>query len=212
MSQTWKKRGYWILQLGGMLVVLIHLGLPPGAGATGPQEYISMTMDAMSAILNDPQLQGADKEVERKQRVRRIIHETFDFADMARVSLGTHWDRLTAQQQEEFTSLFGHLFEVSYQSLVLKFLPGRQTSYNTESIEKDRAVVRTTLVVPKTEAKLPVNYQLVSDGQRWAVFDVVVDGVSIAGNYRAQFDKVLRSSTFETLVQRIKRKLEQESS
>jgi len=92
---------------------------------------------------------------------------------------------------------------------VLKFLPGRKTSYGKGSIEKERAVVQTTLVVPKTEEKLPVDYRLIEKGQRWAVFDVVVDGVSMAGNYRAQYEKILRTSSYKTLVRKIKSKLEE---
>lgn len=111
----------------------------------------------------------------------------------------------------EFIPLFGDLFEQSYNRLVLKFLPGRQTSYGKESIEQDRATVQTTLVVPKTKEQLGVDYRLIEKAQRWAVFDVVVDGVSIAGNYRAQFDKILRTSSYDMLVQQIKRKLEQAS-
>jgi ABC-type transporter MlaC component len=39
----------------------------------------------------------------------------------------------------------------------------------------------------------------------------VIDGVSLASNYRAQFSQILRNSSYEALVQRIKSKLEEES-
>ena len=131
---------------------------------------------------------------------------------MAREALGAQWPRLTPQQREEFIPLFGALFTHSYQRLVVKFLPGRQTSYGRESIEQDRATVQTTLVVPQRQEQLTVDYQLIMQAQRWAVFDVVVDGVSLAGNYRAQFDKILRTTSYEALVQQIRRKLGEEAS
>jgi phospholipid transport system substrate-binding protein len=201
-----------MLLLALMGVVLLHLMFSPSAWAAGPQERIREILEAVSAVLNDPQLQGAAKEAERKQQVRRIIYETFAFEEMARDALGAHWAKLTPQQQEEFVSLFGDLFERSYNRLVLKFLPDRKTSYGKESIERDRAVVQTTLVVPKTGEQLPVDYRLIAKGQRWAVFDVVVDGVSIVRNYRAQFEKILQTSSYDTLVQKIKSKLAQEPS
>jgi ABC-type transporter MlaC component len=40
----------------------------------------------------------------------------------------------------------------------------------------------------------------------------VVDGVSLTLNYRAQFDKIIRSSSYGTLVEKIKAKLAQEPS
>jgi phospholipid transport system substrate-binding protein len=194
-----------------MVAVLIYFIFPPSALAAGPQDRVREILDAASAVLDDPRLQGPDNERERHQRVQRIIHDTFAFEEMAREALGAYWARLAPQQREEFIPLFGDLFEQSYNRLVLKFLPGRQTSYGRESIEQDRATVQTTLVVPKMKEQLAVDYRLIEKAQRWAVFDVVVDGVSIAGNYRAQFEKILRTSSYDTLVQQIKRKLEQAS-
>jgi phospholipid transport system substrate-binding protein len=141
--------------------------------------------------------------------VRRIIYEAFDFREMSREVLGTQWAKLTPPQQEEFTELFGNLFERSYNRLVLRFLGERQTVYGATSVDNGRAVVRTTLV-SKNDAKLPVDYQLLSNGERWAIYDVVIDGVSLAMNYRAQFTKILRTSSYETLIQRIKDKIEEE--
>jgi hypothetical protein len=101
--------------------------------------------------MQDPQLQGSDKVGELRQRVRGIILETFDFEEMSRVTLRGHWDRLTALQQTEFVILLGNPFECSYNHLVLRFLPKRETTYGTKSIEQDRAVVQTTLIVHKTD-------------------------------------------------------------
>jgi phospholipid transport system substrate-binding protein len=192
-----------------MVAVFIALTAPPSAWAASPQERIRELLDAVSAVLDDSQLHGPGQEVERQQRVQRIIHDTFAFEQMTTEVLGAYWARLTPQQREEFIPLFGDLFERSYNRLVLKFLPGRQTSYGEESIEQDRAMVKTTLVVPKMKEQLAVDYRLIKTAQRWAVFDVVVDGVSIAENYRAQFEKILRTSSYDTLVQQIRRKLEQ---
>ena len=209
MLQGRKRLGGEMPWIALMLAVFIVLTAPRCAWAARPQERIRELLDAASAVLDDPRLQGPDKEVERQQRVRSIIHDTFAFEAMVREALGAYWAKLTPQQREEFTPLFGELFEHSYNRLVLKFLPGRQTSYGEESIEQDRAVVKTTLVVPRMKEQLAVDYRLIKTAQRWAVFDVVVDGVSIAENYRAQFEKILRTSSYDTLVQQIRRKLEQ---
>jgi phospholipid transport system substrate-binding protein len=191
------------------LVVSIALGSVRPALGKEPQEHIQATFGAVSAVLDDPSLRGPDKNAERKQRVRQIIFGAFDFQEMARESLGAHWGKLTPQQRDEFTDLFGNLFERSYNRLVVRFLGERNTVYGTVSVQQDRATVPTTLV-SKQDAKLPVDYQLVRHGEQWAIYDVVIDGVSLAANYRAQFTKILRTSSYEGLVQRIKTKLEEE--
>jgi phospholipid transport system substrate-binding protein len=209
MSEVWRPlAGY--LVLGALaLVMSIDLALPRPLLGAGPQEHVQATLEAVSAVLKDSTLQGSDKDQERRQRVRQIIFESFDFREMGRESLGTHWGTLTPPQRDEFTELFGSLFERSYNRLVLRVLGERQALYGSESIQQDRATVATTLV-SNQDARLPVDYRLVRHGERWAIYDVAIDGVSLAMNYRAQFSKVLRTSSYEVLVQRIKTKLEEE--
>jgi phospholipid transport system substrate-binding protein len=209
VSHAWKPLVGYLLLAALALTVAIDCGSAPPAFGAGPQERVQATMNAVSAVMDAPTLKGADKEQERKERVRQIIFEAFDFREMARESLGAHWGKLTPQERDEFTDLFGNLFERSYNRLVLRFLADRNTVYGTASIQQDRATVPTTLM-SKRDAKMPVDYQLVRHGEQWAIYDVVIDGVSLASNYRAQFSKILRTSSYEALVQRIKSKLEEE--
>lgn len=192
-----------------MVVVMValpaHLVAVTPASAGGPQERVRETLTAVSAVLKNPGLQGPEKEALRKQRVRQIIFDTFDFETMAPQSLGPHWAKLTPPQRKEFVGLFGELFESSYNRLVLKFLGKRETIYGDESVTSNQAVVRTILRGEGEE--LPVDYRLTYDGKRWAMFDVVVDGVSLAGNYRAQFSKIIQTSSYETLVQKMRVKV-----
>jgi phospholipid transport system substrate-binding protein len=176
------------------------------AWSAEPQDHVQTTLEAVAAVLHDPAIQASHQQAERQQRVRTIIYSAFDFRAMAQETLGTQWPTLLPPQQDDFVSLFGALFERSYNRLIVRFLGERQTLYGAESLENKRAVVQTTLV-SKNAAKLPVDYELVLREQRWAIADVVIDGVSLATNYRAQFAKILRTSSFETLVQRIKDKI-----
>jgi phospholipid transport system substrate-binding protein len=164
-------------------------------------------LNAVAAVLKDLRLQGPDQQAERQQRVRQIILDAFDFEEMAKLALGPSWDRLTPQRRTEFVSLFGNLFERAYNNLVLRFLSERPSTYGRESITQDRAVVQTTLVDQTTGGQLPIEYRLIYQDQRWAVYDVIVDGVSLALNDQAQFAQIIRSASYDTLLQRLKRKV-----
>ncbi len=212
MSKDQKMSQKRIALLAFIMAILMPLLLSPAVIAAMPQERVHEILDAVSTVLQDPHLQGSDRAEERKQRVQQVIFDTFDFEEMARLALGASWDRLTSPQQTEFVGLFGQLFERSYNRLVLRILPERDTIYNREVIERDHASVQTILIRKKTHEQLPVEYRLIEKGERWAVFDVVVDGVSLTLNYRAQFDKIIRSASYGTLVEKIKAKLAQEPS
>jgi phospholipid transport system substrate-binding protein len=191
-----------------VFALLVALG-PSSALAGAPQERVRQTLDAVSAVLNDAQLQGPARERDRRERVGKAMRGSFDFRAMARESLGSQWARLTAEQQDDFVGLFGQLFERSYNRLVLRFLGDSTTTYEGESVEKNGAVVRTTLR-RKHNDELPVDYHLTSQGGLWKMSDVVVDGVSLARNFHAQFDKTIRTSSYDDLLKRIRTKLAEE--
>ena len=174
--------------------------------AGAPQQRVRETVDSVSAIVNDARLQGSGNERERRDRVARVMHESFDFPAMAQDSLGTHWASLTAEQRDRFVGLFGQLFERSYDRLVLRFLGGSDTTYGTESVDGERATVKTTLL-RKGGDQLPIDYRLIADRGAWKISDVIVDGVSLAGNFRSQFTKTIQDSSYDALVQRIEKKL-----
>ena len=196
-------RSSGILVVGMLLVA--QLARPVSAAASAPRERISDIMAAAQVVFRDPALQGADRAPQRRERVRSIIADAFDFPSMARESLGPQWNKLTPSQQEDFVQLFGELFKVSYSNLVLKFLGEREANFGEEVVQSDRALVRTTLRDRQGD-DLPVDYKLVEDAGHWRVHDVVVDGVSLAGNYRGQFSRVIETSSYAALRERIEAK------
>jgi len=155
--------------------------------AGAPQQRVRETVDSVSAIVNDARLQGSGNERERRDRVARVMHESFDFPAMAQDSLGTHWASLTPDQRD-------------------RFLGGSDTTYGAESVDGERATVKTTLL-RKGGDQLPVDYRLIADHGAWKISDVIVDGVSLAGNFRSQFTKTIQDSSYDALVQRIEKKL-----
>ena len=188
----------------GMLLVA-QLARPVSAAASAPRERITGIMATAQVVFRDPALQGADRAPQRRERVRSIIAAAFDFPSMARESLGPQWNKLTPAQQEDFVQLFGELFKVSYSNLVLKFLGEREAVFGEEVVQSDRALVRTTLRDRQGD-DLPVDYKLVEDAGHWRVHDVIVDGVSLAGNYRGQFSRVIETSSYAALRERIEAK------
>ena len=108
-------------------VLLALVAVAAFAGA--PQEHVRQTVDAVSAALNDPQLQGSSNEHARRERVAKVMHDSFDFRTMAQESLGPQWASLTPEQRDRFVGLFTQLFERSYDRLVLRFLGGSATTY-----------------------------------------------------------------------------------
>ncbi|MGH9389192.1 MAG: MlaC/ttg2D family ABC transporter substrate-binding protein, partial [Vicinamibacteria bacterium] len=114
---------------------------------------------------------------------------------------------LTDKQREEFVLLFSDLLERSYISKI-ELYGGEKIQYPGERVEGDQATV-TTRIVTKNGTEVPIDYRLLKRGDRWLVYDVSIEGVSLVSNYRTQFNKIIQTASYAELVQKMKTKQEE---
>jgi phospholipid transport system substrate-binding protein len=190
-----------------IVAVALTLTLAPPALAGAPTDQLRSQVDRVIKTLEDPQLKQEAKALERRKTVRSIADEIFDFGETAKRSLGRHWQARTPTEREEFVQLFADLLERSYISKIELF-NGERVTYVGESIDGDTATVRTRLVT-KQSTEIPVEYRMLKRGDRWLVYDVIIEGVSLIANYRTQFNKIIQTSSYQDLVKKMKGKQEE---
>jgi phospholipid transport system substrate-binding protein len=198
------------LQCGFALVVALALAAvvrPAPAAAAGPTEQLRAQIDKVVKTLEDPELNKEGKNTERRVAVRKIAEEIFDFGETAKRSLARHWLARTPAERGEFVALFADLLERSYISKVELF-DGERITYIGETIEGDQAVVKTKIIT-KQGTEIPVDYRLLRKGERWLVYDVIIEGVSLVANYRTQFNKIIQTSSYQELVKKMRTKQEE---
>lgn len=176
--------------------------VPALAGA--PREQVQEAIQKVTAILNDPELKPEAKKSERIERLREAIFPKFDFAEMAKRSLGANWQRRTPEEQREFVKLFTDLMENSYMDNIASY-NGEKVNITGEKQDNDFAQVSTKIVDKKGE-EYSVDYKLYRNGDDWKIYDVVIENISIVNNYRSQFNRVIARSSFEDLMRRMKDK------
>lgn len=184
------------------IAVLAVLLITAAAEAESPTAYVRGIMDRVLAIQNNPALAGEAHKAERARAIREIIRQSFDFDRMAQTSLGPVYGRLGAGPRREFTDTFSYLFQDSYTRLVLNYLKQETVKYTQERITGNEARVNTSLI--RANETIPVDYLVRRSGQSWVLYDVIVDGVSILENYKTQFAQVIRTQSFDYLLNRMK--------
>ena len=189
---------------GLMVALLLTLGAAT-AHAGAPSEALKTGVDKALKVLEDPALKGEVHASERRKQLREIADTLFDFDEMSRRTLATHWQKRTADERQKFTTLFADLLENTYFAQVDTYSGGGNVRYGAESIKTDQATVRTAIVTAKG-TEIPAEYRMHQKGGRWMVYDVSIEGVSLVNNYRAQFSRVLASSSYQELVHRMKDK------
>jgi phospholipid transport system substrate-binding protein len=184
------------------LVVVVALALPAWAGA--PTDQLKRATEQILQVLDNPQLRGPAKTEARRAEIRAIANQVFDWQEMAKRALGRHWTERTPEEREEFAKLFGDLLERSYVGKLDSY-DGERILYVGEAAEGPSATVRSK-VITKSNAEVPVDYRLLKNGDHWRVYDITIEGVSLVGNYRMQFNRVIAQSGYAGLVQRLKTK------
>jgi phospholipid transport system substrate-binding protein len=189
-----------------LLSALTVASVAAGA-ATGPTEQLKGSIDQVLQILDDPAFKPEARLAERRKVIRRIADEIFDFEDMAQRALGQHWRPLTADQRKEFVPLFADLLDRAYMSTIERY-NGEPIQYTSERVEGDLAVV-STKILAKPDTEIQVVYRMLRHDDRWLVYDVNAEGVSLVANYRTQFNNVIRTSSYEELLKRVRRRIEE---
>ena len=187
-----------------LLALWVVCGLSP-VWAGVPTERVKETTDKILAIVSDPDLKGPAKEAQRRERIRRTVDELCDWDEMSRRSLGRHWAQRTEPEKKEFIHLFGQLLERTYIDKVEGY-SGEKVIYAGERVDGDYAEVNVKIVT-KTNTEIPVVYKMRTKDQKWWVYDLVVEGVSLVNNYRTQFSDILAKSSFEGLMKKLKEKM-----
>ncbi len=184
------------------LVVLFVPGLV-FAMSPGPTDQLRPTLDRVTAILADPALQGEAQKAVRREKIMASAMESFDFKEMSRRILGRHWRKISVADQKEFTRQMTKLLENAYIGK-LEAYSGQTVSYLDERIKGQRAQVST--VVEDGSKTIPVYYIMHHKAQKWLVYDVNIEGVSLVRNYKEQFASILRTKKFPGLLKALEEK------
>jgi phospholipid transport system substrate-binding protein len=198
MRPTCLTRGILSLFLVGAMAVPLL--------AADPMEEIKQTTDKILSIVTNPALKAPSKTEEREKLIHQAVYERFDWEEMSRRSLATHWAKRTPEERKEFVRLFSELLEQTYMKKVEGF-SGEKVLYEGEAIERDYATVKVKIVTKK-DKDIPIEYRLKKEGNNWFIYDVSIEGVSLVNNYRTQFNSILFQSSYEDLVKRLREKTE----
>lgn len=184
-----------------LALALIPLFWAAGALASPAGEQFKADFNRVLKVLDETEGQAVEV---RRAALRTAAEPVFDWREMASRTLAIHWQARTEAEREEFTRLFTDLIERAYVTKVERYT-GEAVKFVGDRAEGSLAVIQTRLV-PAKGPEVPIDYRLMEKDGRWRVYDVVIEGVSMVANYRTQFDRVIRSSSYAELVKRLKDK------
>ena len=188
-------------QAAAALMLMVATSAPGTTGTEGPVQELRNRVDRAVQVLSDPAFKGASKTAERRAKVRKIADEIFDYNEMSKRSLGVHWNQMAQGDRERFTRSFSDLLDRAYFEKIDSY-NGEKVRYMDPKVEGVQATVLTRVTTDKG-SEIPVDYRMHRDNGKWLVYDVIIEGVSLVSNYRAQFDRIIRTASVAELLKRL---------
>ena len=178
--------------------------LAPSVQAGEPTEVVRTGIYGVLEVLRQTDLKAPANKMERRNRIRKIIHQYFDFEAMSRRSLARNWRKRTPEEKAEFIKLFSYLMELNYAN-TLESYTDEKIVFGKETSDAEFARVK-TVIITTDKKEIDITYRLHKIKDGWRVYDVLVEGVSLLKNYRDQFRSIIRRTSYANLVKILRAK------
>ena len=187
------------LSLFVLTVPVIHAG--------DVEDINSMVKKKVSVIFD---LLGK-QEIEKNERNEKIVgelNEIMDFKLAAYLSLGKHWKKISKTQKKEFVETFQQYINNYIVEKIDLYTNQKIDIGDSKIVKKGRAELEIGIL--SGGETLQVNFKLRKNKKKeWRVYDVDIEGVSLITTFRSQFSGVLKNSSFEELLEKLKNPTEQ---
>jgi phospholipid transport system substrate-binding protein len=170
-----------------------------GSDATS---QLKNTIDEVIKIAKKDSMESSKGD--KRIAMQKAIDGRFNYSQMVRRSLGKTYDSLSDQKKQNFIKLFKGLLENSYASK-LESYRDEKINFLDEVVKGKYALVKTNIV--RSNNTIRVDYKLILGNGQWKVYDFVIEGVSMIRNYKAQFTKIIRRDSYEVLVEKLTKKI-----
>jgi phospholipid transport system substrate-binding protein len=185
-----------ITALAVLVATVAHGAVAAPGGAV---DAVRDTLDKARAIVLTE-----DSREQKLAALHELARHLMDTREMGRRAIGPRLDEQPAAKQEEFFNLFDELIVRSYLQKLLFFRQPR-FAFGQEEKAQDTVIVHTRILTDKDE--FYVNYEMHQRDGSWLASDVVIENISLAQNYAQQFQELLRSRSFDELLELMRGKV-----
>jgi phospholipid transport system substrate-binding protein len=188
----------------GMTLILCLI-FPVSSFSSQPTEAVKGNLDKVLDVLRDPSLKAESAKKAKKDKIRDISQEMFDFTELSKRSLGKNWSKFNPDQQKEFVGLYKSLLEDAYADKLMLYTDVKIVFSKEVALTEKTVEVQSTVLTKSGE--IPIYYRVIMKDGVWRVYDVVIEGISLINNYRSQFKEILVNKPPELLLETLRKKV-----
>ena len=147
---------------------------------------------------------------QRVEMLDSVVRNSFDFSYISRFLLRRTWTDLDTEEQQSFIEIFERLSVASYASRFAEVSAESLVINESQAQGENRVQVVASVMLEDRDVPLSYLLQPVSDEpvERWAIVNVIADGVSDLALRRAEYSRVLADTNFEGLLDHVAQQIE----
>ena len=147
---------------------------------------------------------------QRVEMLDDVVRESFDFSYISRFLLRRTWNDLDTEEQQSFINIFERLSVASYASRFAEVNAESLVINESQAQGENRVQVIASVMLEDRDVPLSYLLQPASDeaAERWAIVNVIADGVSDLALRRAEYSRVLADKDFEGLLEYVSQQIE----
>ena len=188
-----------------VLLLIFFFAAPSIVLADTPLQTVEKRVNEVLAVLAGGSKDDKSILEKKKDQIRAISNEMFDYVELSKRTLGRNWNKLTVEQRKEFVPLYRDLLESVYMDRILAYKDEKVEFSNEKLFSDNKAEVQTKVLA--STGDIPIFYRMIRKDDKWKVYDVIIEGVSLIKNYRSQFNDILNKQTPEELLNTLKEKV-----
>jgi len=172
------------------LILIIFLGYIEISFSVEPKEFIQLTVDRASAVLNN----NFSKEKKIK-KLKVIANETVDIRGIGFYSLGKHRKNLSDNEKNEYVSLFKQYFLKSFSSRLAEYTDPKIKVNSQEKLNDNYTIVSSTLVATEKRTEIKIDWRIYTKNpENPLIRDLIIEGVSLARTQKEEFNSIIQSN------------------
>jgi phospholipid transport system substrate-binding protein len=187
------------------VALALYLAFSAAAFAGVPLDTVKSHVTAVIDVLRDPSFKGEAGAKAKREKIRVVAGNLFDFVELSKRTLGANWNNLNPEQRKEFVALYRSILEDTYVDRITAYTDEKVNFTKEVPLSESTVEVQSVIVTKKSD--VPIYYRVIKRGDGWKVYDVVIEGVSLISNYRSQFREILAKGEAEALLDTLCKKV-----
>lgn len=199
----------WHTWIFSALCLCLLAAVPAWADPGTARATAEQGAQTILGLLNDPAFKNPDTHDAQRQKIENAILGLFDFEEFSTRTVGPQWRQFTPEQKRDFQAAFTDLLRNTYID-TLDAYDGEHIEFTGEVSSNNGTRVEIQMNFLARDKTYPVAFRMLVKNDRWVVYDVIIEGISMIKNYRDQFRDILGKVSPDELIRRVQAKAQEQ--